>query len=1461
MRVEPRRRSQPSALIALSSIVTVVALFLASTSTTAPAYADGAGAAVAPLPTQELAPLCRTSGNRIVVVYAHDSESTEPAPVELIRSIIRRTNWKISDQSSLSSGGARAVKMVVECNSSGAIQVYDLEVPDFTSDTVKAALDADLLGYPTKADPNPNGTEAIKYLLLGPEGGLDRSYGLIADDSSKSVVNKNAVNTAVAVIGGGKTKWETHTPMHEMFHTFGAVQGWAGELEGGLPKAGLESIAPYSSYQRHCVDGADIMCYDDGGGHAPWGNYSNSYCPGSFTGVTIPIDCGKDTYFNAAPAAGTWLATHWNLAGPENPFLTVAPTQAPQATTAAATSVASGGATMQATITPKADYATYYFEYGPTTSYGTSVPVPSGRVPGFGSAAVNVSQAVAGLPAGTTYHYRVVAANDVGSVQGSDKTFTTNHAPVAVTEPAVVDPSNQSNVTLEGNVNPNGLSTTYQFEYGTTTAYGQKVPVPAKNVTTGKSEGGLWHVEEKLTGLSPNTTYHARLVATNADGSGDIGKDVSFTTGLPDPVVQAGPATGVTDRAAMLTGSIDTHGYQTSYSVEYGTTTAYGLELGGYLPDPTGIISIEQQVEDLQPNTTYHYRISAANLEQSSLNIVAGEDRTFTTGPPRPLAVLEAATGVEGDDAILHGTVNPEGLASTYHFEYVPDATFQADQPNGFANATSTASKSAGSGSSNVAVSEALTGLTPNTTYHVRLVATNANGTTYSKASTFIAPAPQVAIEAATGVEGDDAILHGTVNPEGLASTYHFEYVPDATFQADQPNGFVHATSTASKSAGSGSSSVAVSEAISGLSTNTTYHFRLVATNANGTSYSDPKTLIIPAWIAQSTPNPVPYDHSLLEDASCTSATSCVAVGNDDYRGTGFVQTWDGTSWSILQTLDNASFSGVSCSGNACLITGSKRMGELGATWRLPKILGGKFWGTVNQLTTPTPEGVSTVTLEDVSCSAETACTAVGYHSAGTLAMRWNGTAWTIQTTPSPSGGEGSGGRLLAVSCPTSTSCTAVGSRSSSGIQTFSERWNGSAWSIASVPKPAVSAEGRLEDVSCASTSACMAVGWFKESTNIATPRKGLSVSWNTSAWSTVATAVPSGAENGVTLTGISCTAANACTAVGRTGGVAPAFPVESTVAEVWNGSAWAVQSTVNPLAYSRLSAVSCTSSSACTAVGQKRPGNYSAGTQTLVERWDGSSWSTQATPNPIPYDHSLLEDTSCLSATSCVAVGNDDYRGTGFVQTWDGTSWSILQTLDDARFTAVSCSGNTCLITGSRRASGLGATWKLPKILSGKFWGTVNQLTTPTPAGVSTVILEDVSCSAETACTAVGHYYFDAPPYTYVPLAMRWNGTAWTIQTTPNPSGGEGDSGKLLAVSCPTSTSCTAVGSRSSSGIQTFSERWNGTTWSIASVPKPAGSVEGRLEGVSCATAAPAWRWAGSGKAPASPHRARASR
>ena len=174
---------------------------------------------------------------------------------------------------------------------------------------------------------------------------------------------------------------------------------------------------------------------------------------------------------------------------------------------------------------------TWYFQYGVTTSYGSTTTATG--VPAGGSV-VAESASLTGLSAGTTYDFRFVVISARGTADGANLTFTTvsttppgtppttTSAPSASTMPATSVSS--SGATLDGSVNPNGLATTYYFEYGTSTSYG--------STTTSSSAGsGTAAAAESagLSGLSASTTYDFQLVATNADGTSD-GGNVTFTT-------------------------------------------------------------------------------------------------------------------------------------------------------------------------------------------------------------------------------------------------------------------------------------------------------------------------------------------------------------------------------------------------------------------------------------------------------------------------------------------------------------------------------------------------------------------------------------------------------------------------------------------------------------------------------------------------------------------------------------------------------------------------------------------------------------------------------------------------------------------------------------------------------------------------------------------------------------------
>ena len=329
---------------------------------------------------------------------------------------------------------------------------------------------------------------------------------------------------------------------------------------------------------------------------------------------------------------------------------------------------------------------------------------------------------------------------------------------------------------------------------------------------------------------------------------------------------------------------------------------------------------------------------------------------------------------------------------------------------------------------------------------------------------------------------------------------------------------------------------------------------------------------------------------------------------------------------------------------------------------------------------TPSPAGA---VLGGVACSGATACTAVGYFQNGNqlapLAERWNGTAFTIQPVPSPAASQSTD--LRGVSCPAATACTAVGVyvTSPGGYRTphgLAERWDGSAWSI----QPTPASLGGLAGVSCPTVSACTAVGGFGGAFRAA--------QWNGSTWSPESVALPHSGSAG--LDAVSCTAVTACIAVGDT---LPQGSLEPhPLAERWNGSTWSILPVPAPAGGGELFGVSCSTATACTAVGQlySHPG-------VLAERWNGSGWSIQRTPIPPATAGASLTAVSCPAPTACTAAGSvtNTFQDLTLAEHWDGTTWSIQPTPNPPGgqngLNAVACPTTAfCLTTGGQARGAL---------------------------------------------------------------------------------------------------------------------------------------------------------------------------
>jgi hypothetical protein len=300
--------------------------------------------------------------------------------------------------------------------------------------------------------------------------------------------------------------------------------------------------------------------------------------------------------------------------------------------------------------------------------------------------------------------------------------------PTATSAPA--SNVNNTGATLNGSVNPNGTATNYAFQYGPTTAYGEETTVSS----AGNGSSSVAQVAA-VTGLRPGTTYHYRIIAFDASTAASspvLGADETFTTTgtapapSAPPVALTGASSGVTGGGATVAGTVDPAGQATTYYFEYGTTTDFGLEtVASSAGSGTTAQTETATLSALAANTTYHYRIVAV----SPGGVSVGAAGTFTTTNP-PAAVSYGPSGVSSDAATFNGTVNPNGHSTTYYFQYGTTTAYGLQ----------TAPASAGGATSTVAVHTQVTGLTPGTVYHYRLVAASNQGTSYGADETAATP-------------------------------------------------------------------------------------------------------------------------------------------------------------------------------------------------------------------------------------------------------------------------------------------------------------------------------------------------------------------------------------------------------------------------------------------------------------------------------------------------------------------------------------------------------------------------------------------------------------------------------------------------------------------------------------------------------------------------------------------------
>jgi hypothetical protein len=334
---------------------------------------------------------------------------------------------------------------------------------------------------------------------------------------------------------------------------------------------------------------------------------------------------------------------------------------------------------------------------------------------------------------------------------------------------------------------------------------------------------------------------------------------------------------------------------------------------------------------------------------------------------------------------------------------------------------------------------------------------------------------------------------------------------------------------------------------------------------------------------------------------------------------------------------------------------------------------------------------------------------------------------WTQGTARAPTGTFSSA--FTAVSCVTANACEAVGWKQASTSQNPASAlagvWNGKAWKLQKLPKPSGATQSWLYGLSCTAANACEAVGSYNNAAGYALP---LAMAWNGTTWTTQKP--PSLSSTSFeSLVSVSCIASGPCEAVGQAG--------TQTLSEGWNGTTWSVQ-TAPTTSSAQLNGVSCSSSSACEAVGETFPTGSAHGV--LAERWNGTKWSVQTIPRPSTTANSLLSSVSCLKTGSCEATGSvAGTPGAPVAEKWSGTAWSL------------------------------------------------QSMPGPSSSQAIAVFFGQVSCSGPKACDAIGLYTTSGPN---VVLVEAWDGTAWTTETAPSPADVQ-----IRGISCPATGACQAVG------------------------------------------------------------------
>ncbi|HMD45334.1 MAG TPA: IPT/TIG domain-containing protein, partial [Acidimicrobiales bacterium] len=548
--------------------------------------------------------------------------------------------------------------------------------------------------------------------------------------------------------------------------------------------------------------------------------------------------------------------------------------------------------------------------------------------------------------------------------------------------------------------------------------------------------------------------------------------------------------------------------------------------------------------------------------------------------------------------------------------------------------------------------------------------------------------------------------------------------------------------------------------------------------DTNGKSWGLIETLSSGTWTATAATEPAnagtdgagtQFAHQSF--VACASSSACTSVGiyeDTNARDEGLIETYSGASWAATEAPQPASPStdpylvvkAVSCTSvSACHGAGTYADGS-GRTWGLLQSEAGGVWSATSA---PEPNGAGTdangnefASLSAINCPSAAVCVAVGsyedssYSTWGLIETLSAGT-WTATKAPLPAGG-GLQASLAAVTCTAVGSCIAVGTYQDSSYTTWGliETLSSGTWTATKAPLPSGGVgSGNLDAVVCPAAGSCVAVGNYDDSTSHIW---GLIDALSSGTWTATKAPLPTGGTGSTHLASVACPVTGTCVAVGS---YADSSGFNWGLIDTLSSGTWTATQAPAPAGASnhqaQLASVSCTSATACAAVGFYT--DSSGDSWGLLEALSGGSWSgTQAAePTGAGTDaggtqKAALVALNCASTAWCVATGTyEDSSGFawGYLETGSSGSWTPVQVPEPsgagtdgagtqgAKLNAVSCAGDgSCLVAGSYVDSGITTE------------GLLDSVTPPAPT-VTALSPTSGPAAGGTSVTVTGTWFF----------------------------------------------------------------------------------------------------------------------